>query len=57
MLQVCDKRQIKKEKKVEYIHREKDILKLLTERWNPEVPYFVCLHASFQVGFYEWHLL
>lgn len=47
-IKVCDKRQIVREKKTEYIFREKEILKLLTDKWNPNVPYFVCLHASFQ---------
>ena len=49
--QVCDKNQIRKEKKTEYILRERDILKHLTDNWNTNVPYFVRLHASFHVRF------
>merc|ERR1711874_139090 len=46
-IKVCDKNQIRKEKKTEYILRERDILKHLTDNWNTNVPYFVRLHASF----------
>ena len=51
--QVCDKNQIRKEKKTEYILRERDILKHLTDNWNTNVPYFVRLHASFHVRFFN----
>ena len=53
LLQVCDKNQIRKEKKTEYILRERDILKHLTDNWNTNVPYFVRLHASFHVRFFN----
>ena len=51
-LQVCDKNQIRKENKTEYIVRERDILKHITDNWDTNVPYFVRLHATFQVRFY-----
>lgn len=48
--QVCDKRQILKEKMTEYIHREKDILRHITEKWDTKFPYFVRLYATFSVS-------
>ena len=48
--QVCDKRQIVREKKTEYIHREKDILKTITDKWDEKFPYFVRLYATFHVS-------
>ena len=56
-LQVCDKNQIRKEKKTEYILRERDILKHLTDNWNTNVPYFVRLHASFHVRIFNAMLI
>ena len=52
LLQVCDKNQIRKENKTEYIVRERDILKHITDNWDTNVPYFVRLHATFQVRFF-----
>ena len=53
LLQVCDKNQIRKENKTEYIVRERDILKHITDNWNTNVPYFVRLHATFQVRLFS----
>jgi hypothetical protein len=47
--QVCEKRQIVLENKTEYIHREKEIMLLLSE-FNERKPYFVQLHSTFQVS-------
>lgn len=47
-IKVCDKRQIVREKKTEYIHREKDILRLITSKWDVNYPYFVRLYSTFQ---------
>lgn len=46
-IKVCEKKFIVREKKTESIHREKDILKLLTAQWNNKVPFFVRLHSTF----------
>ena len=39
-----------REKKAEYINREKDILKLITDKWDTNFPYFVRLYATFHVS-------
>ena len=49
-IKVCEKRQIIKENKSEYIHREKEIMLLLSD-YNEKRPYFVQLHSTFQVSF------
>ena len=49
-IKVCDKRQIVAENKTVYIHREKEILALLSSsaHWNAKRPYFVRLHSTIQ---------
>lgn len=48
-IKVCEKRQIIQENKSEYIHREKEIMLLLSDI-NEKRPYFVQLHSTFQVS-------
>ena len=48
-IKVCEKRQIIQENKSEYIHREKEIMLLLSD-FNEKRPYFVQLHSTFQVS-------
>jgi 3-phosphoinositide dependent protein kinase-1 len=48
-IKVCEKNQIIRENKSEYIHREKEIMLLLSE-FNERRPYFVQLHSTFQVS-------
>ena len=48
-IQVCEQRQIIKEKKTEYITRERDILKKIIDHWDNNFPYFVSLYAAFKV--------
>ena len=48
-IKVCEKNQIIRENKSEYIHREKEIMLLLSE-FNEKRPYFVQLHSTFQVS-------
>lgn len=48
-IQVCEQRQIVKEKKTEYITRERDILKKIVDHWDNNFPYFVSLYAAFKV--------
>ena len=52
-IKVCEKRQIVQENKTEYIHREKDIMLLLSQ-FNEKKPYFVQLHSTFQVSLSVW---
>jgi 3-phosphoinositide dependent protein kinase-1 len=48
-IKVCEKRQIVQENKTEYIHREKEIMLLLSD-FNEKKPYFVQLFSTFQVS-------
>ena len=48
-IKVCEKRQILQENKAEYIHREKEIMVLLSD-FNERKPYFVQLFSTFQVS-------
>ncbi|KAK3875040.1 hypothetical protein Pcinc_020074 [Petrolisthes cinctipes] len=47
-VKVCDKDHIRKEKKVEYIIREKDVMNILNSKQNPTAPFFVKLYYAFQ---------
>lgn len=47
-IKVCEQRQIIKEKKTEYITRERDILKKIIDHWDNNFPYFVSLYAAFK---------
>jgi len=47
-IKVCEKLKIQRESKVEYVHREKDILSTITAHFDPKVPFFVELKATFQ---------
>lgn len=45
LVKVCEKRLIKKEKKVQYVTREKEVMRILNE--NPH-PFFVRLYCTCQ---------
>lgn len=50
-VKVCDKEHIKRERKVQQIIREKDIMNILNDRWETTAPYFVKLSYAFQDDF------
>ncbi|KAK3928732.1 3-phosphoinositide-dependent protein kinase 1 [Frankliniella fusca] len=47
-IKVCDKRHIIREKKTEYIKREKEVLNRLGANQSPAAPFFVKLFCTFQ---------
>lgn len=47
-IKVCDKRHIIREKKTEYIKREKEVLNRLGSNQSPAAPFFVKLFCTFQ---------
>lgn len=48
-VKVCNKAQIKRERKVQYVMREKEVMALLSTPENvQQCPYFVRLYATFQ---------
>ena len=49
-IKVCSKALITREKKIQAIMREKEILRILGSNESEKAPYFVHLHSSFTVG-------
>jgi 3-phosphoinositide dependent protein kinase-1 len=47
-VKMCDKRHVIREKKVEYIKREKEVLNILGSNVKTTAPYFVKLYCTFQ---------
>jgi 3-phosphoinositide dependent protein kinase-1 len=47
-VKVCEKRHILRERKGQYIRREKEVLNLLSLNHKPSVPFFVKLQCTFQ---------
>jgi 3-phosphoinositide dependent protein kinase-1 len=47
-VKVCEKRHILRERKGQYIRREKEVLNILSLNHNPAVPFFVKLQCTFQ---------
>ncbi|XP_021929412.1 3-phosphoinositide-dependent protein kinase 1 isoform X3 [Zootermopsis nevadensis] len=47
-IKVCEKRHILRERKGQYIRREKEVLNLLSLNHKPSVPFFVKLQCTFQ---------
>ncbi|XP_069701352.1 3-phosphoinositide-dependent protein kinase 1 isoform X3 [Periplaneta americana] len=47
-IKVCDKRHILRERKGQYIKREKEVLNILSANHKPTVPFFVKLQCTFQ---------
>ena len=47
-VKVCDKHHIIRERKQQYIQREKEGLKQLSDNTNPSAPFFVRLYCTFQ---------
>ncbi|XP_059480964.1 3-phosphoinositide-dependent protein kinase 1 [Neocloeon triangulifer] len=47
-IKVCEKRHVIREKKVEYIKREKEVLNILSMNVKPTGPFFVKLFCTFQ---------
>ncbi|PNF27809.1 3-phosphoinositide-dependent protein kinase 1 [Cryptotermes secundus] len=47
-IKVCEKRHILRERKGQYIKREKEVLTILSLNHNPKVPFFVKLQCTFQ---------
>lgn len=47
-IKVCDKRHIMREKKAEYVKREKEVLNILNSNQNKTAPFFVRLYSTFQ---------
>eukprot|EP00096_Caligus_rogercresseyi_P009243 TRINITY_DN3105_c0_g1_i1.p1 TRINITY_DN3105_c0_g1~~TRINITY_DN3105_c0_g1_i1.p1 ORF type:complete len:503 (+),score=169.56 TRINITY_DN3105_c0_g1_i1:111-1619(+) len=46
-VKVLEKDFIRREKKTEYVFSEKNILKSISDSWEPSVPFFVKLHSTF----------
>ena len=47
-VKVCEKRFILRERKGQYIKREKEVLHILSLNQKPNVPFFVKLQCTFQ---------
>ncbi|XP_065340326.1 3-phosphoinositide-dependent protein kinase 1 isoform X1 [Cloeon dipterum] len=47
-IKVCDKRHVIREKKAEYIKREKEVLNMLSVNFKATAPFFVKLYCTFQ---------
>lgn len=47
-VKVCEKRHILRERKGQYIRREKEVLHILSLNQKPNVPFFVKLQCTFQ---------
>ncbi|XP_050699949.1 3-phosphoinositide-dependent protein kinase 1-like isoform X2 [Eriocheir sinensis] len=47
-VKVCDKEHIRRERKVQQIIREKDVMNILNDRWCVTAPFFVKLSYAFQ---------
>lgn len=47
-VKVCDKEHIRRERKVQQIIREKDVMNILNDRWEATAPFFVKLSYAFQ---------
>jgi 3-phosphoinositide dependent protein kinase-1 len=45
---VCEKRHILRERKGQYVKREKEVLHILSLNQKPNVPFFVKLQCTFQ---------
>lgn len=50
-VKVCEKQLIIREKKVQQITREKEVMNILNNKWNPKAPFFVKLSYAFQGEF------
>lgn len=48
LVKVCEKHHIFRERKQEYIHREKEVLNLLSSTVKTSTPFFVRLFFTFQ---------